>query len=288
MKYSSVVSCRDGILLKRHWFDKPNKRWWGLIINGSIDDSVWWPWAPSYWMGSLWIMNEEIPDWSVRLSLFQTLSWYFNGASSSGDNMPTTSQHQPSRRLVASLLPNQMKDKMWIDEFTHDGGGEKKGFWTYKWEENYVKTLSVKVQDNRNTAYKKNSEKTLRSLVSLSLRTKCLDCLSGTQGCTYINTHTPKHRHKNTHTQVTAVAGCAAFCHLPGFPTPVLNVNSFILLYLEEVGEWWGEQKHQTTKKVPNNAAIFAASTAAVSFSSPSSSSLSLPLCPPFHIHTPA
>lgn len=102
------------------------------------------------------------------------------------------------------------------------------------------------------------------------------------------HTHTPKHRHKNTHTQVTAVAGCAAFCHLPGFPTPVLNVNSFILLYLEEVGEWWGEQKHQTTKKVPNNTAIFAASTAAVSFSSPSSSSLSLPLCPPFHIHTPA
>lgn len=125
MKYSSVVSCRDGILLKRHWFDKPNKRWWGLIINGGIDDSVWWPWAPSYWMGSLWIMNEEIPNWSVRLSLFQTLSWYFNGASSSGDNMPTTSQHQPSRRLVASLLPNQMKDKMWIDEFTHDGGRKK-------------------------------------------------------------------------------------------------------------------------------------------------------------------
>lgn len=166
-------------------------------------------------------------------------------------------------------------------------GGEKNGFWTYKWEENYVKTLSVKVQDNRNTAYKKNSEKTFGSSVSLSLRTKCLDCLSGTQGCTYINTHTPKHRHKNTHTQVTAVAGCAAFCHLPGFPTPVLNVNSFILLYLEEVGEWWGEQKHQTTKKVPNNAAIFAASTAAVSFSSPSSSSLSLPLCPPFTFTLP-
>lgn len=128
MKYSSVVSCRDGILLKRHWFDKPNKRWWGLIINGGIDDSVWWPWAPSYWMSSLWIMNEEIPDWSVRLSLFQTLSWYFNGASSSRDNMPTTSQHQPSRRLVASLLPNQMKDKMWIDEFTHDGGEKKMVF----------------------------------------------------------------------------------------------------------------------------------------------------------------
>lgn len=73
-------------------------------------------------------------------------------------------------------------------------GGEKNGFWTYKWEENYVKTLSVKVQDNKNTAYKKNSEKTFRSLVSLSLRTKCLDCLSGTQGCTYINTHT----HPNT------------------------------------------------------------------------------------------
>lgn len=61
MKYSSVVSCRDGMPLKRHWFDKPNKRWWGLIINGGIDDGVWWPWAPSDWMGSLWIMNEEIP-----------------------------------------------------------------------------------------------------------------------------------------------------------------------------------------------------------------------------------
>lgn len=89
MKYSFVVSCGDGMPLKRHWFDKPNKRWWGLIINGGIDDSAWWPWAPSDWMGSLWIMNEEIPDWSLSLSLFQTLSWHFNGASSSGDDTPT-------------------------------------------------------------------------------------------------------------------------------------------------------------------------------------------------------
>lgn len=89
MKYSFVVSCRDGLLLKRHWFDKPNKRWWGLIINGGIDDSVRWPWAASDWMGSRWIMNEEIPDWSARLSLSQTLSWHFNGASSTGDNTPT-------------------------------------------------------------------------------------------------------------------------------------------------------------------------------------------------------
>lgn len=70
MKYSSVVSCRDGVPLKRHWFDKPNKCWWGLIINRGIDDSVWWPWARSYWTGSMWIINEEIPNWSVRLSLF--------------------------------------------------------------------------------------------------------------------------------------------------------------------------------------------------------------------------
>lgn len=113
MKYSSVVSCRDGMPLKRHWFDKPNKRWWGLIINGGIDDSVWWPWAPSDWMGSLWIMNEEIPDWSVRLSLFQTLSWHFNWDSSTGDSAPTTPWHRPScAGLIASLLPNKIENKM--------------------------------------------------------------------------------------------------------------------------------------------------------------------------------
>lgn len=230
--------------------------------------------------GDSWLISEVVSLSDTQL-VFQ---WGLQQRRQHANNKPTPTFLKTSRFTASQ--PDEGQD---VNRWVHSWwGGEKNGFWTYKWEENYVKMLSVKVQDNRNTAYKKNSEKTFRSLVSLSLRTKCLDCLSGTQGCTYINTHTPKHRHKNTHTQVTAVAGCAAFCHLPGFPTPVLNVNSFILLYLEEVGEWWGEQKHQTTKKVPNNAAIFAASTAAVSFSSPSSSSLSLPLCPPFHIHTPA
>ena len=64
MKYSSVVSCRDGMPLKRHWFDKPNKRWWGLIINGGIDDSVWWPWAPSDWIG-LTVNNEWGDSWLI-------------------------------------------------------------------------------------------------------------------------------------------------------------------------------------------------------------------------------
>ena len=125
------------------------------------------------------------------------------------------------------------------------------------------------------------TEKTFRSSVSLSLSTKRLDWMSRTQGWTNTHACIPKHRHKNTHTQVTAVVGCVTFCH-SGFSTPVLNVNSFILLYSEEMGEWWGEQKHQTTKKVPNNAAIFTASTAdAVSFSSPSSSSLTAFVLPP-------
>lgn len=97
MKYSSVVSSRDGVPLKRHWFDKPNKCWWGLIINGGIDDSVWWPWALSYWMGSVWIMNEEFPDWSARLSL-QTLSWHSNGAWRTRSNAPTTQLSQASCR----------------------------------------------------------------------------------------------------------------------------------------------------------------------------------------------
>lgn len=114
MKYLSVVSCRDGMLLKRHWFDKPNKCWWALIINGGIDDSVWWPWALSYSMGLEWIMNEEFPDWSVRLSL-QTLDWHFNGAPARKTTHQQRNCHCCPAGLVASLLPNKAKDMVWIN-----------------------------------------------------------------------------------------------------------------------------------------------------------------------------
>lgn len=115
--------------------------------------------------------------------------------------------------------------------------------------------------------------------------------------------HTTKHRNRNTHAQAT-VGNSVLFCHLPAIATPVLNVNPMILLYLGEKGEWWGEQKHPTTKKVLHNAAIFAASNTNVSFSSLSSSSLAafvlplphshsfteyhlaLPLNPPLWVHT--
>ncbi len=159
MKYSSVVSCRDGIPLKRHWFDKPNKRWWGLIINGGIDDGVWWPWAPSDWICSLWIMNEEIPDWSVQLSLFQILSRHFNGAFSTWDNTPT-----PAGR-DASLLSNKIMDKMWIH--TVHSLLIKGGFWTCEWEhsrEYYLNNCSKWRGDETIMGYIRisTSEKTLR------------------------------------------------------------------------------------------------------------------------------
>lgn len=117
------------------------------------------------------------------------------------------------------------------------------------------------------------------SSVSLSLTTKCLDCLSGTQGCTHTNTYPQTSPPTHTYTLVTVVAECVlSFAWLPH--TSAECQLSFLFCTWRMWGEWWGEQKHQTTKKVPNNAAIFAASTAAsVSLISPSSSSLSL--CPP-------
>lgn len=57
---------------------KPNNQW-----------RHWWPWAWSDWMGWLWIMNEELPDWSVRLTLLQTLGWHFNGVPGAGDTAAT-------------------------------------------------------------------------------------------------------------------------------------------------------------------------------------------------------
>lgn len=100
----------------------------------------------------------------------------------------------------------------------------------------------------------------------------------------YPRVYTHKHIPPNippthTYTLVTVVAECVlSFAWLPH--TSAECQLSFLFCTWRMWGEWWGEQKHQTTKKVPNNAAIFAASTAAsVSLISPSSSSLSL--CPP-------
>lgn len=176
MKYSSVVSYRDGMLLKRHWFDKANKCWWALIINGSIDDSVRWPWALSYSMGSEWIMNEEFPDWSVRLSP-QTLHWHFNGAPSTKRQHTTTQLSPPSCRTGRIAASQQ---------------GEGHGV-------NQYSPLTMK-----NVAFKHMNEWDQRlqeglkeGNLSLSLRSKCLACLSGTQRCTNTHTQTNKRRNKN-------------------------------------------------------------------------------------------
>lgn len=190
MKYSSVVSCRDGMPLKRHWFDKPNKRWWGLIINGSIDDSVWWPWAPSDWMGSLWIMNEEIPDWSVRLSLFQTLSWHFNGASSTGDNTPTTQLQDWSHRCFLTSRRTRCE----LRQSMHDG--KICGFFLNEYRILYKCCKWMQEMSEKHGLQTQTEENTLRPSVTLPLSRKCLDCLSGTQGYTT----TQKHRQINTHT----------------------------------------------------------------------------------------
>lgn len=111
----------------------------------------------------------------------------------------------------------------------------------------------------------------------------------------YKNTHT----HSNTciknitHTYTgdsSLGGGVLSFAWLPH--TSAECQLSFLFCTWRRWGNDAGEQKHQTTKRVPNNAAIFVASSAAVSFSSPSSSSLYLPLpsfvLPTLHIHTPS
>lgn len=59
-------------------------------------------------------------------------------------------------------------------------------------------------------------------LVSLSLTT-----CGRISWCTYPQI-------KNYHARVTASAGCVALCRLPGFSTPVLNVNSLFPFILRE------------------------------------------------------
>lgn len=50
---------------------------------------------------------------------------------------------------------------------------------------------------------------------------------------------------------MTAVAGCVAFCHLPAFPTPVLNVSSLFSFVLGGGGEMMRGTKTPNNKKGP-------------------------------------
>lgn len=53
-------------------------------------------------------MNEELPDWSVRLSLVQTLSWHFNG-------VPGTVRRQCGNEQVPTSCPagQDGKENVW-------------------------------------------------------------------------------------------------------------------------------------------------------------------------------
>lgn len=57
--------------------------------------------------------------------------------------------------------------------------------------------------------------------------------------------------HKKHHTEVAAVKGCVGFCHFPGFPTPVLNVNSLFSFVLGGGGGMMRGTKTPNNKKGP-------------------------------------
>ena len=112
--------------------------------------------------------------------------------------------------------------------------------------------------------------------MSLSLITKCLDCLPGST-----NTH--------AHTQTL---GGGVFCHLPGFPTPVLNVNSLFSFVLGGGGGMMRGNKN--TKQQKGSPTMPLSSWHLLPLSPflhpplPRSISRSLPLCsPPFTFTLP-